>query len=259
MATKLMDEYVLPTHDMHFILEKIKKYIRSPRGFFQIVSLNPENIVIAQGNRTFKRIVKTARMTIIDGVGIELAARMLHIEVGERIPGVDLMNNLISLAGKTRSTVLLIGGRKNLAEDLAKCYHQTYRKAKFIGIQGYRNVRNPTQKEEKDLRMIVRAAKPQIVFAAFGSPTQEIWLEKHKSLFRGCVCMGVGGAFDYLSGRIRRPHSIIRRLGLEWLARLLKQPWRAGRQLRLIVFAFSVIKQAIHETLEIPKSPKRSY
>lgn len=157
-----------------------------------------------------------------------------------------------------RSTVLLIGGRDKLAEDLAKCYQRSYRKAKFIGIAGYRNVLKPTPKEEKELKSIVRAAKPQIVFVAFGSPTQEIWIEKHKSLFPRCVCMGVGGAFDYLSGSIQRPHQRIRRLGLEWLVRLIRQPWRAGRQLRLIVFAASVIKQAIHDTLEIPKTPKRT-
>lgn len=251
-------EFVLPVDSRKTVLEKIKKYLLAPRGFFHIVSLNPENIVVATRNRTFKRIVKTSRLAIIDGSGIELAARLLHIPAGERYPGVDLMKNVISLAGKMRSTVLFIGGRKNLADSLAKCYQRSYRKAKFTGVQGYENVQKPTPHEEAALKAIVRATKPQIVFVAFGSPTQEIWLEKHKSWFPKCVCMGVGGSFDYLSGAIPRPHRLIRRLGVEWLARLIRQPWRARRQLRLIVFLSSVIKQSIHETLEIPKGGKKS-
>lgn len=256
MASKLLDEFSLPTDSERTVLEKIKKYMLSPRGFFHIVSLNPENIVVATRNRTFKRVIKTARLAIIDGSGVELAARLLKIPAGDRIAGVDLMKNLISLAGRMRSTVLLIGGRKKLADELSKCYQRSYRKAKFVGIQGYQNIKKPTLKEEEELRAIVRATKPQIVFVAFGSPAQEIWIEKHKRLFPKCVCMGVGGSFDYLSGSIRRPSRVIRRLGLEWLVRLIRQPWRARRQLRLIVFAYSVIKQAVHETLEIPKAGK---
>lgn len=254
MAGKLFGEFTLPTDTRKEVLEKIKKYINNPRGFFDIVSLNPENIVVALRNRTFKRIVKSARLTIIDGVGIDMAARTLHLEAGERFPGVDLMNNLISLAGRMRLRVLLIGGRGNLAEELALRYSRSWPKAKFTGISGIKNIRKPKREEEKEIFRIVSLVKPQIVFAAFGSPFQEIWLAKHKTKFRHAVCMGVGGSFDYLSGAIKRPPRLVRALGLEWLARLARQPWRAARQLRLLIFMYFVIKQQIHETLEIPRS-----
>jgi N-acetylglucosaminyldiphosphoundecaprenol N-acetyl-beta-D-mannosaminyltransferase len=254
MATKLLGEFTLPTDTRKEVLEKIKKYLAAPRGFFHIVSLNPENIVVALQNRNFKKAVRSARMTIIDGVGIDMAARMLHIQAGDRYPGVDLMNNLISLAGRMRFRVLLIGGKGKLAEELAKCYSRSYPKAKFMGISGIRNIKKPAPEEEKEIFRIVRVLKPQIIFAAFGSPHQEIWLDKHKTRLTGRVCMGVGGSFDYLSGSIRRPPFIIRRLGLEWLARLFRQPWRIRRQVRLLIFMYFVIKQQIHEILEIPQS-----
>ena len=92
------------------------------------------------------------------------------------------------------------------------------------------------------------------MFVAFGSPAQEIWIYKNKRLLSGRVCMGVGGAFDYLSGRIQRPKALFRAGGFEWLARLIRQPWRAFRQLRLIIFMYFVIKQKVHEALEIKKS-----
>ena len=78
------------------ILEKIIKYIRSPKGFFHIVSLNPENLVIAQENKEFKKVLETAQIKIIDGMGIVLAGCLLNLNL-ERLTGVDLMKNLIIL------------------------------------------------------------------------------------------------------------------------------------------------------------------
>jgi len=252
MKPLLFGEFPLPKASKKEVLEKIIKYISKPRGFFHIVSLNPENIVVALENKTFKRVIRKASLGIIDGSGIERAAQMLHLTAGERYPGVDLMNHLISHAGRMRLRVLLIGGPAKLADSLAKCYSRSYPKATFIGVQGIKNVKNPTAHELQELYRIVRATKPQITFTAFGSPTQEIWFEKHKRWFPKCVCMGVGGAFDYLSGAIQRPNKLIRSMGFEWLARLIRQPWRWRRQLRLIKFMYFVIKQKVHDTLEIP-------
>ena len=247
-------EFQLPTLTKKEVLEKIKKFINKPRGFFHIVSLNPENIVVALGNRTFKRVVADASLRIIDGVGIVRAAQMLHLKVGERYPGVDLMENLISLYGRMSLTVLFIGGKAKLADSLAKCYSRSYPEATFIGIQGIKKATKPTTHEEHEIERIVRTAKPHIVFVAFGSPLQELWLNRHKKLFNRCIVMGVGGGFDYASGLVKRPNPLIRQLGLEWLTRLLIQPWRLPRQLRLIKFMYFVIKQKVHDTLEIPHS-----
>ncbi len=252
MKGLLLHEFTLPTDSKKQVLEKIKKYLLNPKGFFHIVSLNPENIILALQKRKFKKIVKTAQLSIIDGVGIDMAARFLKIKAGERLPGVDLMNNLISLAGEMRLTVLLIGGRKKLAEELANCYSQAYPKARFIGISGIRNIRKPLGTEEQEIARIVRVTKPQMIFVAFGSPEQELWIDTHRRLFSHMVCMGVGGSFDYLSGAIKRPHRIFRAMGLEWFIRLIKQPWRIKRQLRLLVFIYYVVKQKINDVLEIP-------
>lgn len=254
MSNLLFGEFELPNRTRKNTLEKIIKYIKNPRGIFHIVSLNPENMVVGLQNRTFKRVIKSAQLTIIDGVGIEMAAQILNIEAGERYPGVDLMNNLISHISNMSLTVLFLGGQTNLAEELAKCYRQSYPQTKFIGLQGIKNIKKPAPEEEKEIYRIVRVSKPQLVFVAFGSPAQEIWIYKNKRLLSGRVCMGVGGAFDYLTGRIQRPKALFRTWGVEWLIRLIKQPWRAFRQLRLIIFMYFVIKQKVHEALEIKKS-----
>jgi N-acetylglucosaminyldiphosphoundecaprenol N-acetyl-beta-D-mannosaminyltransferase len=233
-------------HETKFtILEKIIKYIEKPQGFFHIVSLNPENIVIAQENILFKKVIETAQIKIIDGIGIVLAGRLFNLNL-ERLTGVDLMKDLIKLASNMRLRVLMIGGKENLALRLTECYLDKFPEAKFKGLTGIADIKNPKPDEESKIFSIVTDYKPHLILVAFGSPEQELWLDRHKKEFSGRVVMGVGGSFDYLSNNIKRAPNIIQKLGLEWLYRLFNQPWRWRRQIRLIRFLYLVIKQKIN-------------
>lgn len=225
------------------ILEKIKKYLHDPKGFYHIVSLNPENLVVAQEDKTFKEVIETAQIKIIDGAGIVLAAHILGFDVGERLTGVELMEELIRRANNIRLRVLLIGGKPDLALRLAQCYQVKMLQAKFKGTIGIKNIKKPEKAEEEAIFSIVSDFRPHIVFVAFGSPDQELWLYRHRDQFKDCLCMGVVGAFDYLTGEIARAPMFLRKIGLEWLFRLFVQPWRWRRQLRLVEFLFLVFKQ----------------
>ncbi|OGK19225.1 hypothetical protein A3G67_00890 [Candidatus Roizmanbacteria bacterium RIFCSPLOWO2_12_FULL_40_12] len=226
------------------ILEKIEKYIKNPKGVFHVVSVNPENMVIAHKSKVFKRIVNTAQIRIVDGFGIVAAGQILGKHVGPRLTGVDLMEKLLNIASERRIRVVLIGGKGNLAEDIANCYNRAQSEANFIGLQGIKDIRKPTAKEEKEVLSIVADYKPRLLFVAFGSPFQELWINKNRALLQGIVTMGVGGGFDFLSRRIRRAPKLLRVLGLEWLFRLILQPWRLKRQAtRLSYFIWLVVKE----------------
>ena len=225
------------------ILEKILLYIDHPTGFCHIVSLNPENLVISTENKSFKKAIDTAQIKIVDGIGIVLAGRWLGIEVGERVTGVELMEDLLKMASDGRLRVLMIGGKENLALELANCYSNQYPEAKFFGLSGIKDIKNPKKAEEDKIFSIVADYKPCLVFVAFGSPDQELWIERHKNKFSNSLVMGVGGAFDYLSGSIDRPPVFIQKFGLEWLYRLLNQPWRWKRQLRLFKFIKLILQE----------------
>ena len=196
---KILD-ITIPEQSKSDILEKIIKYIKLSNNFCHIVSINPENIVIAHENHMFKKVIETAQIKIIDGVGIVLAGRLLNIRL-ERFSGVDLMEKLIDLASNMRLRVLLIGGKPNLALNLADCYSKKFPKAKFVGLTGIKDIKNPSIEEEKNIFSIVTVNKPNLVFVAFGSPDQELWIERHKKKFKNSVIMGVGGGFDYHSKR----------------------------------------------------------
>lgn len=248
VSNKILGILITP-QSKKIILEKIKKYLENPTDFFHIVSLNPENLVIAQNSENFKRVINTAQIRIVDGIGVVMASRILNVQVGERLTGVELMKELVTIASERRLRVLLIGGKSNLAVKLSDCYSKKYPGAKFLGIEGIKNIKNPQKKEEKKIFSIVANFKPHIVLVAFGSPDQELWLSRHRAQFKNCLCMGVGGAFDYLGGIVPRAPVFIRRLGLEWLFRLIVQPWRWRRQLRLVRFCWLVGKEKITQLL----------
>ena len=227
------------------VLEKIFKYWDNPKGFFHVVSLNPENIVIAQNDLTYKTILNDSKIRLNDGIGIVIASRWLGIDMVDRLTGVDLMKELVEMAGKRRFHVLLIGGGAKLAESLAKCYQQKYSKSKFVGIEGTKNILSMHEKENEKIFSIVADLKPNLILVAFGSPFQEKWLWQNRDKFRGCVCMGVGQGFDVEGSRVKRAPMWIQKIGMEWLYRLLTQPWRWRRQLRLVKFIYLVMKQKI--------------
>ncbi len=228
------------------ILEQIKKGLSDNQSlphFFHIVSLNPENLVIAQENPEFKKVIETAQIKLIDGVGVVLAGQVLGIEVGERVPGVSLMKNILEMVGKMRLRALLIGGRPNLALSLSKCYQKKYPESQFFSLEGFHDIKNPLPGEEKAIFDIVTDRRPHFVIAAFGSPEQELWLYHNRERLKGIICMGVGGGFDFLSGEIKRAPMWMQRVGLEWFFRLVVQPWRWRRQLRLIKFGWLLLKK----------------
>lgn len=233
----------VPNTNKQIVLEKIKKNIILQKRFVHIVSLNPENMVIAQNNIIFKDICNTSELALTDGIGVKWAVQFLYSHTIERIQGVDFMKELLELAHTKSLRVLFIGGRAKIADNLAKCYSRSYPASRFKGIQGVKNISKPTQNEEQAIIHIVRTMTPHFIFVAFGSPAQEIWINNHKSLFKGSVCMGIGGGFDFLTGNVKRAPHWIRQIGFEWLYRLFVQPWRIKRQLRLIQFVWLVVKQ----------------
>lgn len=231
----------IPTASKNDIREKIVKNITDEKKFFHIISLNAENIVLTAENPEFKRVVEAAQMCIIDGSLVTVAAKLCSIPTGDRYPGVDVMSDLLQQAHNRRLRVVLIGGGPKVAEMTVECQKKIYPNVAFAHTAGFADISKPTPAEEKEIYSIVAATKPHMVFVAYGSPAQELWIERNSKLFDGMVVMGVGGAFDFLSGKVPRAPQFIRSLGQEWLFRLLIQPWRIKRQLRLVKFLWLVV------------------
>lgn len=201
---------------MQEALIKIEKWIWNP-GKHYVVTPNPEIIMTAQKDKKLMEILNKADLAIPDGVGLKLSGK-----VKNTVAGTDLMEKLIALSGEKGFKIAFLGGQEGIAERLAERLTREYQNIliTFAGSDGNIGQIPPTD----------------LLFVAFGAPKQEKWIDDNLSKQPVNVMMGVGGAFDYLSGKTLRAPVWLRNLGLEWLFRLVTQPWRIKRQLSLIKY-----------------------
>ena len=224
------------------ILEYILKNKSQKQMAAQIVSLNPENLVAMRKSERFEKVVLSSLGQIVDGAGVVVAARVLAHTTLSRLTGVDLMDRLLGEAAKYSLRCLLIGGRGQLAERVADCYKRRFPKLMVEGTEGFGDLKSPKKPEIERLKQIVASTRPHLVFVAFGSPVQELWIEEQQALLRGSLVIGVGGAFAMLAGVLPRSPGFMRQWGLEWFYRLIREPWRAKRQLALVEFILLTAK-----------------
>jgi N-acetylglucosaminyldiphosphoundecaprenol N-acetyl-beta-D-mannosaminyltransferase len=220
-----------------------------------VATPNPEQIVLAKREPTFLKLLTQFDYLLPDGVGLVWASRLLGSRgkmqpIPERIPGVELASELIDRSLALEEKVLIIGGWQyhhhflitkqdkyqvvDCVEDCDSKQGQTVHWTK-----GYGDASLPTQAEDSQLEDVLSRLKPSLVLVALGAPKQEKWIHDHLQLLEKNqikVVMTVGGAIDMLIGRTIRAPGWVRSMGLEWFWRLVQEPWRWKRQLKLVEF-----------------------
>jgi len=214
------------------VLEFINTSLSQNTKKYYIVTPNPEILVIANKNTDYKRVLNEAELALADGIGIIIATRLMGKYLKQRITGVDLLESLCRYFADKPVTTSYLGAGPGVAELTAERLQKKYTGLKVAWVS-----------EEYSKSLSVK--KTDILFVAFGSPKQEIWINKNLDKLNAKVVIGVGGAFDFVSGKVTRAPMILRKLGLEWLFRLIVQPWRIKRQLSLIKYIYLVILQII--------------
>lgn len=221
------------------LVQKIKKTSK-----ILIFTPNPEFIVFAQEHSWFKKVLNKADFAIPDGIGLIWASRFLGKPIKERIHGTDLMEKLCFEASQQGWTIFLLGGEPGVAQKAFRILQQRYPSLKGWAESGPRlDLDNWPEEVVVDWVRKVNQKKPDLLFVGFGMGKQEKFLYEDWSVLNVRLAIGVGGAFDYLSGRIPRAPVWIRKIGLEWFFRLIFQPWRIKRQLALVKFIGLVLKE----------------
>jgi N-acetylglucosaminyldiphosphoundecaprenol N-acetyl-beta-D-mannosaminyltransferase len=215
---------------MKEVLEFIVTGLQNQSEKYYIVTPNPELLVIASKDDNYRKVLNSAKLALPDGIGVIVAGKIMGKPLKERIHGVDLVKSLCKEVSKQPITVGFLGAGPNIAELTAECLRKNYPGLK-VGL-----VSEEWSEELKN-------KKADILFVAFGSPKQEIWISENLERLPAKVVIGVGGAFDFISGKVRRAPLILRKIGLEWLFRLIIQPWRLKRQLRLVKFLYLVLRE----------------
>jgi N-acetylglucosaminyldiphosphoundecaprenol N-acetyl-beta-D-mannosaminyltransferase len=207
----------------------------------QVVTVNPEFIMTAREDPRFANILNLAHLALPDGQGLLWAARILGTPLRERVTGVDTLIGTAALAAEKGYRVYLLGAAEGVAEAAGRELARRYPGLEIVGTYAG----SPTLDEEEDILNMIWQARPQVLFVAYGAPQQDKWIARNLSRLGVPVAMGVGGAFDFISGQAKRAPRWLQRLGLEWLHRLYHQPWRWRRMLILPKFAWLVFRARI--------------
>jgi N-acetylglucosaminyldiphosphoundecaprenol N-acetyl-beta-D-mannosaminyltransferase len=203
----------------------------------QVVTVNPEFVMAAQSDAEFRRIINTSALALPDGVGVWWASRRLGRPLPERIPGADLVERLAQLSAQRGYRLFFLGALPGVADRAVEVLRGRYPGLAVAGTYAG----SPRLEEEAANVARVQAAHPDVLLVAYGAPAQDRWIARNMSRMGVAVCIGVGGSFDFIAGVRPRAPRWLRRWGLEWLHRLITQPWRWRRMLALPHFAWRVL------------------
>jgi N-acetylglucosaminyldiphosphoundecaprenol N-acetyl-beta-D-mannosaminyltransferase len=207
----------------------------------QVVTLNTEFVMEAQRNIAFREAINSAALVIADGIGIVWATRLGKVPVPERITGIDTVIELAKRCARSGYRLYLLGAAPGVAEQAAARLQSIAPGLEIAGTYAG----SPAPDEEDAILARLDAARADILFVAYGAPAQDLWIRRNLARLPVAVAMGVGGAFDFLSGRQRRAPLVMQRLGLEWLYRLYREPWRWRRMLAIPRFMMCVLLKRI--------------
>jgi N-acetylglucosaminyldiphosphoundecaprenol N-acetyl-beta-D-mannosaminyltransferase len=195
-------------------------------GVNQHVVVNVGKVVLAQDDPGLREIINACPLINADGTGVVWGARMLGVDVPERVTGIDLFQALVARAAERGWRVYFLGARREVVARVVEIFRGRYPGLEVAGARdGYWG-----PEDEDELVRAIAETRPQLLFVAMPSPRKEYWLAQHLDQLGVPFAMGVGGAFDVVAGTTRRAPEWMQRAGMEWLFRLVQEPRRMWRR-----------------------------
>ena len=228
--------------NMNDALQHMEHWIKTRQQNYICVCPN-HTIMECQKNIELKRIVNSAGLATPDGMSVVWACKFYGHPSVERVYGPDLIMAFSALAAERGYTNFLYGGAERVPEELAEKLFQRFPGLKVVGTYSP-PFRPLTPEEDEYIVEIINQADPDVVWVGLGMPKQELWMGQHIGRLNAPVIVGIGAAFDFLSGRKKWAPRWVQRSGLEWLFRLLHEPRRLWRRnLYHPLFFYNVLLQ----------------
>ena len=208
-----------------------------------VISVNPERIMQAGRDPKFAAILRGADLALADGAGVLWAARRLGHALPNRVAGVDFVAAVAARGAREGWRFFFLGGAPGVAEAAGRGLRDRYPGFTLAGSHAGFGSGSPDPASDPITTEAVRSSGAELLFLGYGSPAEEAWLARNLARSGAIVGMGVGGSFDFISGRARRAPRWMRDRGLEWLHRLSREPWRWRRMLALPRFVIRVMRE----------------
>jgi len=217
----------------------------------RIVTANAEILYASLNDPALAAMLHRADLIIPDGIGVVKAAAMLGKPLKARVAGADLMGELVAWAEAEGRGVYLLGASRESVSGTVDVLQAKYPR---LTITGWHDGYFDEEEKERILRDI-EAKKPDFLFIGMGFPAQDRFYVQHRERLPVGLAMGVGGAFDAFSGRVRRAPLWVQRRGLEWAYRFAQNPRRLGRFQALPLFMLAVRRQKRNSSIKREISP----
>ncbi|MDQ2085609.1 WecB/TagA/CpsF family glycosyltransferase [Herbivorax sp. ANBcel31] len=225
---------------MNEALDIVENLLNGDRSH-SVFTPNAEIMMAAQRDSHFKKILRSADLVVPDGAGVVLASKILKPVLKDRVAGFDLTCNLFKKFSNKDARFFFLGGKPGVAKE---AHQKLLDKNININVVGIRDGYFSESEEDKIINQI-NSSKADILLVALGAPKQEKWIYKHLKQIDARVCIGVGGTFDGIAGKMKRAPKFFQNHGLEWLYRLFKDPKRFFRMLDIPKFIFLVVAKKI--------------
>ena len=207
---------------MELIREGRKTYVVTP---------NPEIVWQCRKDEALRGAVNNAGLVLPDGIGIVVAARILGTPLRSgRVPGIDFASGIFEKLAQSGGSAFLFGSKPGVAEEAGQRLALSYPGLVISGFaDGYFSDSEP-------IIRLINDANPDLLLVCLGSPKQELWMAENAGRLNATLCVGLGGSIDVFAGRVKRAPAFFRKLGLEWFYRLVHEPWRIKRMIKLPLF-----------------------
>ncbi len=201
-----------------------------------VVTPNAEIAKDALDNKEFEALLKNAEVIVADGAGVVLASKILGKPLKEKVAGIELFQNLLPEFAKNKNKVFLFGSKPGVVDEAARIIKEKYEDIDICGIlDGY------TYKNPDDALPVINGACADVVICCLGAPKQELFMLNNKDKFNCKILMGLGGSLDVISGNVKRAPEFFVKHNLEWFYRLMKEPKRMGRMMKLPKYILKIL------------------
>ena len=217
-------------------LDAIERFVDAG-GHHQVATVNPEFVMRAQADREFARVLEASDLCLADGTGVVWALRRHGCSLPGPVTGADLVEPLAALCSRRGFALFLLGAEDGVASELAAELGRENPGLKVAAHAG-----SPLSADDAATIELIRRHGTHVLLVAYGAPGQELWIDRLRDRLGVSVAIGVGGAFDFLTGRVPRAPAWMRRAGLEWLHRLARQPLPVRRMVVLPAYAIKVLR-----------------
>jgi N-acetylglucosaminyldiphosphoundecaprenol N-acetyl-beta-D-mannosaminyltransferase len=215
--------------DLDGALDFIDALVAAGRGGV-VFTPNVDHVILAHEDPRMRAAYSKVDLSVADGMPLVWASRLLRPPLPQRVAGSDLVPHLLERAAERRWRVYFLGGAPGVAALARDTVLKQIPDLEIVGIDAPRFSPDEPMSAQQAVVERIRAARPHVVFVAFGAPKQEIWIDRFREQVAPAVLLGVGATLDFLAGSIPRAPRWMAESGLEWLFRLSREPRRLWRR-----------------------------